>query len=343
MNVWIDMDNSPHVFLLSPFIKSLEKKGYAVRITARDYAQTIDLLKRSDLSFIMIGKHGGANKLNKVFNLLNRVFRLLVFARRKNFQMAINHGSRAQSVVCKMLGIPCFVGMDYEHTESRLFSICATRIWIPEFLFPGSLSSIGIKKERVLTYPGIKEQFYLQNFKPDSLFKETHHIPKEKTLVVLRPPADMANYHDPKSEILIESLIGRLRADANLFTVCTPRTLVQKSKLKKFESHNFRVLETAVDGRNLAYFADIMISGGGTMNREAAYFGAHVYSVFSGRKPMLDVELQKLGLLTFVESPRQCASIIFKKKNSGRQYFKANSNDTVSQLIDQFTFIAHPH
>jgi predicted glycosyltransferase len=336
------MDNSPHVFLLTPFVKSLEKKGHSVRITARDYAQTIDLLKNSDLSFTKIGTHGGANKWNKVLNLLKRIGKLLIFARRENFHMAINHGSRAQSVACKILRIPCFIGMDYEHTESNLFSICATRIWIPELLFPASLASIGIRKERVLTYAGIKEQFYLQNFEPDPLFKKKHDIPEEKILVVLRPPAEMANYHDHKSEILIKLIIERLRSNDLLFTICTPRTPQQKSRLKKFESKSFKVNDATLDGKNLAYFADIMISGGGTMNREAAYFGAHVYSIFSGRRPMLDTELQKLGLLTFVELPEQCAAIHFRKKNVAAQHFLANSGTAVNQLIDQFASIAFP-
>src|SRR6187402_2394243 len=123
MNAWIDMDNSPHVHLLIPFVTKLEERNYRTYITARNYAQTIELLINNGHPYTEIGKHSGAaNKIKKVFNLLARVYRLVLFAKRKNFAIAVNHGSRAQALACKILRIPCFIGMDYEHTESRIFA-----------------------------------------------------------------------------------------------------------------------------------------------------------------------------------------------------------------------------
>ena len=174
--------------------------------------------------------------------------------------------------------------MDYEHTESMIFSSCATKIWIPELLYPESLPFIGVPKERVITYKGIKEQLYLKSFKADPLFKEKLGIPASKILVVLRPPADTANYHDSKSEALFKNIIQNLANREDVYTICIPRTKGQKEKLKQHESAFFKIPEKALDGKNLVYYADTMISGGGTMNREAAFFGAHVYSIFSGKE-----------------------------------------------------------
>ncbi len=342
MNVWIDMDNSPHVYLLIPFIKNLEEKNYTTHITARDYAQTIELLNDSELPFTKIGKHAGANKFKKVINLTMRVSNLLRFAKRKNFSMAINHGSRAHALACKILGIPCFIGMDYEHTESKIFAYCATRIWIPDLLFPDALPFIGVNKSRVLTYAGIKEQFYLNNFKADPLFKQKHFIPADKILIVLRPPADMANYHNKDSEFLIKKVIENISTKNQVYTICTPRTPQQRSQFKEHESASFKVIDKALDGKNLAYYADIMISGGGTMNREAAYFGTQVYSIFSGQKPMLDLELQKIGLLKFIESTDDCARIQFKKKSPSKQIFSHSSTNQIDPLIDQFILLSNP-
>lgn len=342
MNAWIDMDNSPHVHLLIPFIRTLERQNYSTCVTARDYAQTIELLNESGIPFTKIGTHGGADKSRKVVNLVGRVLSLVKFANKKKFSIAINHGSRAQALACKILGIPCFIGMDYEHTESRIFSFCATRIWMPELLFPAALPIIGIQESKVLTYQGIKEQFYLSDFAADPMFKQKNAIPEDKVLVVLRPPADMANYHDRKSEYLIDKVIQTIRSKEDLYTICTPRTSDQMFRYKKYESPVFRVAENALDGKSLAYFADVMISGGGTMNREAAFFGAHVYSIFSGPKPMVDVELQKRGLLTFIESPGDCQAIEFKTKTSVNRAFSNPSHSQITKLVEQFVQLSNP-
>lgn len=334
MTVWIDMDNSPHVPLLLPFIKSLAAKDYTIFITARDYAQTLELLKNEEVFFKTIGKHGGGNKFFKIMELVGRAIRLIMFAKKKKISFAINHGSRAQAVACKMLGIPCYIGMDYEHTESRIFGACAAKIWIPELLYPMSLPFIGVSSSQVITYKGIKEQFYLKGFVSDPQFKEKVGIPADKVFVVLRPPAETANYHDPKSEELLTAIIQKLIATKHVYTICTPRTTDQKCKLKKYESTFFKVLEKAIDGKNLIYYADTMISGGGTMNREAAFFGAHVYSIFSGRKPMLDLELQKLGLLSFIGSAEDCNAIQFKEKLSGKAAFFHSEENQLEPLLN---------
>jgi predicted glycosyltransferase len=334
MNVWIDMDNSPHVPLLLPFIKSLEARGCTIFITARDYAQTLELLNNEEVSFTKIGKHAGANKMAKVIGLLSRTSKLLFYAKKKKIAFAINHGSRGQAMACKILGIPCYIGMDYEHTESKIFTACAAKIWIPELLFPAALPFIGISYDRALTYKGIKEQFYLKDFVSDHLFKEKHGIPVDKVLVVLRPPAEMANYHDHKSEALLENIIQDLINRKDIYTICTPRTKAQRLKLKRYESAFFKVLEKAIDGKNLVYYADTMISGGGTMNREAAFFGAHVYSIFSGKKPMLDIALQRMGLLSFIASAKDCNAIQFKRKSNVRDPYFNSESDQLEILLD---------
>src|SRR6187431_1605547 len=131
MNIWIDMDNSPHVPLLIPFVKNFEHRGYSVEITCRDYAQTVELLHASGLPFTVIGMHGGAGKFRKVVSTASRVWQLIKFAKARKFALALNHGSRSHTLAAWLLGIKCYVGMDYEHTESMIFSRFSTKIWIP--------------------------------------------------------------------------------------------------------------------------------------------------------------------------------------------------------------------
>lgn len=336
MNIWIDMDNSPHVPLLIPFVKNFESRGYSTTITCRDYAQTVDLLRANRHTFTIIGKHGGAGKIKKTVSTLRRVWRLIKFARGKDIRLAVNHGSRSQTLACMLMRIPCFVGMDYEHTESMIFSRFATRIWMPKLLFPKALPIIGIRAEQALVYEGIKEQFYLEKFEPDPDFKRTNGIPSDKIFIALRPPAELANYHDPRSETLLLKMIERIKASRNVFTLCFPRTNDQAKRLREFASDDFVVCDKVLDGKNVVYYADVMISGGGTMNREAAYFDAAVYSIFSGPKPLIDSKLQSMGALIFIENETQIQAIEFQKKSKGASKFPIQSNTVINHLIERF-------
>ena len=152
MNIWVDMDNSPHVPLLLPIIKELKTRGYKVIITARDYAQTLELLVIEGVPFIKIGNHTAKNKFLKIFEIFKRAVRLIKYAKNKQIAFSINHGSRAQAAACKILGIPCYIGMDYEHTESRIFALCSTKIWIPELLFPTLLPSFCVTEYKIIVY-----------------------------------------------------------------------------------------------------------------------------------------------------------------------------------------------
>jgi predicted glycosyltransferase len=293
-------------------------------------------LHQSGLPFTQIGQHGGANSLTKVTSLLARVAQLTRYARNKKFSLAINHGSRAHALACKILGIPCFIGMDYEHAESRILSACAKRIWIPDLLSPEALPIIGVGKDRVITYPGIKEQFYLANFNEDKLFRTRYGIPAEHVLIVLRPPAEMAHYHNHNSEALLLRTIEIIKENRNTYTICAPRSKAQAAKMMYLASETFRILDAAIDGKNLAFHADLMISGGGTMNREAAYFGTRVYSIFSGPTPILDLQLQKMGLLSIIGSVEDCDRIRFIRKEKEVAALLASNVNPLPRLIDQF-------
>jgi predicted glycosyltransferase len=89
--------------------------------------------------------------------------------------------------------------------------------------------------------------------------------------------------------------------------VLLPRNKKQAVNLLKKWPHWFAdsrtvIPENVIDGLNLLWHSDLVVSGGGTMNREAAALGVPVYSVFRGKIGAVDRQLQKEGRLTLVEN-----------------------------------------
>lgn len=335
-NIWIDLDNSPHVPLFIPIIRELEGRGCSVTITARDFAQTVNLLKNTDLVYTVVGRHYGKNKFKKLLGLFIRALQLARFVNGKKIDLALNHGSRSQVLACKLLGIQVLVGADYEHTESYIFSRLSSKMWIPEGISVQGLRDFGVSEKKLIRYNGYKEELYLQYFRPDTSFKARYGIPENKILVTLRPPATQANYHNEESEQTLSELIKLLTSDPSVHTICTPRTEDQKKSLKSHQSANFHVLEGVIDGLNLVYHSDIVISGGGTMNREAALLGTPVYSIFAGKLGSLDACMEKTGMITFIRNSSDIAKIrLCKKENSDPTSRPAGKNLTKS-LVDSF-------
>jgi predicted glycosyltransferase len=334
--VWIDLDNSPHVPLFIPIIKEIEKRELKVIISARDFAQTIPLLKKANMVFTQIGKHYGGNKIMKVLGLFIRVFQLIFFIskNRKSVKFAINHGSRTHVLACFVLGIPVYCGADYEHTESFIFSKFATKMWVPAKLSESAIKDFGIAESRLIRYEGYKEEIYLNNFVPDNDFKQKNTIPSNKTLITLRPPATQANYHNDDSDIILKELVKNLTSGSSYYTICLPRTQDQREILKNFEGENFKIPASVLDGLNLAYHSDLVISGGGTMNREAVLLNTPAISIFSGKLGNIDEQMEQEGDIAFIRTKEDIKKLYSVKKENFRKH-KINPS-LAKFLVDSF-------
>ncbi len=139
----------------------------------------------------------------------------------------------------------------------------------------------------------------------------------DSVIVVLRPPATMAHYHNPESDRIFRAILHRISGENGVTAVLLPRTSGQADELNKSlkDREKFRILAHPVDGLNLIWHADAVIGGGGTMNREAALMGVPVYSTFMGEKGALDVLLSSLGKLSFVASVEDVDRIPLVKRD----------------------------
>jgi len=305
--VWIDLDNSPHVPFFIPIIQELVRRGHSVQVTARDCFQVLDLARLHNLPCMAVGHHYGKSRALKVAGLCIRALQLVPKVLKERPDLAVSHGSRAQLVASWLLRIPSVVIFDYEFAQG-LRVIRSNWVMCPEVIGQGAtrLQNEDVY-DRLLTYPGIKEDVYVPHFIPDADILTKLGLERKHIIVTIRPPATEAHYHNPESESLLDSVMGLLAEAPDTRVVLLPRNGRQEAALRRswpdlFANGKVLVPSEVVDGLNLIWHSDLVISGGGTMNREAAALGVPVYSIFRGHIGAVDRYLAVAGRLVLLES-----------------------------------------
>ena len=303
--IWIDIDNSPHVPLFVPIIEELEKQGIELILTARHMYQTCELLKLFHLHCRVIGSHYGRNKLVKVLCNCLRATQLVPTVLSRRPDLALSHGSRAQVLICKMLRIPVVRMDDYEYSTNTGF-VEPDWVLMPDVI-PTELMSR--KTERVLKYPGLKEDVYVPRFKPDPSILRRLGISSEHLVVTLRPPAHDSHYHTLETERLFTATLKFLADISQVLVIALPRNPRQSRRLHSdcadlIAAGRMVIPDAVVDGLNLMWFSDLVIGGGGTMTREAAVLGVPAYSIFRGTIGAVDQYLAKEGRLVLIRDSR---------------------------------------
>ena len=347
-SIWIDLDNAPHVPLFAPIIRHYRDAGVNVILTARDHAQTAELLdlKGFEGTFEIIGKHYGKIKLSKIRGLVVRALQLRSHIKRLqasgvDIAVAVSHGSRSMVLAARSLGIPVITMYDYEFTEVRIFNGLSNKVMVPEAIPDKVLNSIGLSSGKRVKYAGLKEELYIGEFRPDDSFRirflEKCGIAGTVVLVVVRPPATTANYHAGNSEYLLSDVLRRLLSADDTFTVIVPRSGEQAKEIEReiknivSTGQRFSILDQPVNGLDLAFAADLLISGGGTMNREAALLGVPVYSIFAGKQGSLDAEMERAGVIRFIRNEDEVRNIELKPRS--RETAMKPQTDRVKQAV----------
>lgn len=341
--IWIDLDNSPHVPFFRPIINELRRQGCEVLITSRDCFETKKLLDLYGIQHTNIGKHYGKNIFKKIFGTLYRSIQLYAFLRKKNFDLAISHGSRAQIFTAAFLvKIPLIHFFDYEHSNQFLPSRI-NKFIVPEYIKDSDLNNNKLDLNKVYKFCGIKEDVYINDFIPTDKKADLLFLKESSVIVLIRPPASMAHYHNPKSDELYFALLKRLANEKNVQIILVPRTEQHKRQaLEIFKSRkeNLIIPEQAVDGLNLLWKSDLVISGGGTMVREAVGLGIPAYSIFCGKTGDVDKYLANQHKLIIINSVKELNQIkLIKRKKSFNSIQKHNIlpalTDEVLKVINQ--------
>ena len=328
MTIWLDFDNTPHVPLYRPILKELHARGVQTFVTSRFHAQTEDLLRMWEIPHVPVGTYGGKNRWRKIANLLHRAHALSRVARSRSITLSVSHNSRTHMLASKRLGLR-YLGMDdYEYSEQRLANLLADHILLPIYIPDSRLADAGFNLKKVIRYHGLKEEIYLKDFIPEADFRRHLGVDEQSILVTLRPPSTTANYHDKKSEMLFRKCLQHFSSVPNTYCLIVNRTDAERRLVSQDLLDEGKVgwLPRAVDGLQLLWHSDIMVGGGGTMNREAALLGLPTYSIFTGRRPAVDEYLQSQGKLRFLNSEEEVEAIRVQKREIRRVYSPNNVN-----------------
>jgi uncharacterized protein len=294
MRIWVDLTNSPHVLVLRPVIAVLRARGADVRVTARDFAQTVELAERLGVDCDVIGHHRGARLGAKAVGLAERSAALVRWARRNGpFDLALGHGSNDVTVAARLLRIRCSTMFDYEWATVQHTVNCrlAQAVVVPEAIPPERLDRYGARG-KLQRYPGLKEEYYLADFEPDRGVLTQLGLDEGRPIAVVRTPPSVSLYHRFEND-LFGQVLARLRGTQ---AVVLPRVAEQRAQLD-----GFIVPERAIDAQSLIAFADVVVSAGGTMNREAVALGTPVWTTFEGRLGAVDERLIAEGRLKRLE------------------------------------------
>ena len=346
--IWIDLENSPHIPFFVPIIERLKEMDCEVIITARDCFQVCELADMAGLTYRKIGHHYGKHRVAKLYGLAVRVYQLASYIRAEKPDLSVSHGSRSLILLSSLLKIPNLTMMDYEHADQRLIGWFGPNelkwTMTPEVVPSTNFERAGASHNRVLQYPGIKEDVYVPFFKPDPAFRSKLGFSPTDLIVTIRPPATEAHYHNPESEQLLKVLFEMIRRRPEVKTVVLPRTPRQEAELRREEPDLFNsgqaiVPKHAVDGLDLIWCSDLVVSGGGTMNREAAALGVPVYSLFRGTLGAVDEYLARSGKLVLLKDEQDVRDHLRIVRRPIRDKAQSAEHATLDAIVNQITNI----
>src|SRR5215211_5186245 len=307
MRVWIDLTNTAHVLVLRPLVEVLERNGHEVELTARPLSHTLELLDQWGHPYTALGRYGGASRSGKARAAASRIPQMLRFGRGRGFDFALAHGSTDLPPAARALRVPNTTMLDYEwavlqhHVNCRL----ASRVLAPDAIPPERLARYGAKPPKLIRYPGLKEEYYLGGFEPDPSVLHELRLNREGVICVVRTAPSYALYLGGSENTLLPRVLKRLTELGDVQTVVLTRTAEQAEAIESLDLARLRVPRRTVDGRSLVAFANLLISAGGTMNREAAVLGTPVFSIFEGRLGAVDEMLATQGRLRFLAHPEE--------------------------------------
>jgi predicted glycosyltransferase len=304
VRVWVDISNSPQVPFFRPLLALLAERGHDVRVTTREYAQTIELLRLHGIDHEAVGpRHAGAGAAGKAGAMARRLRALRSYARGRGFDLALSHASHELPLVARSLGIPSSYAFDYEFAtvQHGLGCRAATRVVVPEAIPQDRLDRLGARRAKLRRYPGLKEEYALHGFIADATVAENLGLDRDRILVTVRTPPDVSLYHRHGSALFAD-VVDRLGRDPATQVVVLPRTAEQREAVRGRDLPSLVVPEHAVDAQSLVALSDLVVSAGGTMNREAVALAVPVYTTFAGRLGAVDESLVRDGRLRVLHS-----------------------------------------
>ena len=280
------MTNSPHVPFFRPLIGLLEERGHDVRVSARDFAQTLELLetrghRRTTSSARRTAAPAAPGRSARWARACGRCAR---GPRPQRFDLALSHASHELPLAARSLRVPSSYAYDYEFARAQhtLGSRAATRVVVPDAIPQERLDRLGARPRKVRRYPGLKEEYYLAGFSPDrGCAGRARPRPGARPRRRAHPARGLAL--PPPRQPALRRRARAARPRRGVQAVVLPRTPAQRTRSATAALPSLVVPEHAIDAQSLIALADLVVSAGGTMNREAVALGTPVWTTFAGQ------------------------------------------------------------
>lgn len=277
MNIWVDIINPSHALFFNVVLKDLRDESF--QVTIRERAETVELTK-------MLGIHGrviGSDHRNGVKKSLGMVGRTLaLWTSVEDFDCALSFENGMSVLVSKMKGgrsiLLCDNDLKFFQKKSVLQYMetgvkdLADTVIIPQACY-GAFSA-HMSGNGLYAYGGYKEDVYIADFTPDPRFKEK--LPFED-YVVIRPEA-LASFYVLENRTIVPDLVRMFRQNG-VNVVYLPRDKGDADYAAGLDAY---IPDRALNGLDLCYHAEAVLTGSGTMAREAACMGKTSVSFFPG-------------------------------------------------------------
>jgi len=325
MDIWVDIINPSHALFFNSLLDDFNSDNFF--ITVRDRAETFGLVKSFGMKGIVIGRDY-RDGFNKSLNMIWRTF--LLYSKVRAFDYALSFENGMSVAVSKFRGKKSILLCDndlkffqkgnfIQDLETKIKSM-AEYIIVPKTCYE-TFKKYVKDKEKIIPYNGFKEDIYIANFDPDPNFKDK--IPF-KSFVVLRPEALGSFYVDEKQS-LVPNLLKLFNRE-NINVIYLPREKEDFDYAKEFDVY---IPINPLNGLDLCYYADVVLTGSGTMAREAACLGKPSVSFFPGKKLLsVDKKLVEEKKMFHSRDPEEITDYVLsnKAKSSGSLDLKRSKN-----------------
>lgn len=286
---WFDMQAPPDVQFFRPFLKEFKNIG-EFSVTARDYAETIDLLNRFGIKYSTVGSENSTNSFCKIYHTILRSLQLYI--KIEDIDVGFALGNLHSIYVTKLHNKILINFMDnelglkevdnnrsiIEYGVIKSQTLLADYIFVPSVFPIDALVEDGMEKERIYSFDGYKEDIYIADFKPN---KNTLKELPFTNFVVVRPESS-AIYKDQIPSLVPQLLKSLVSEGFNI--VFLPRVSADLKNLDNINSDNIFIPKIALNGLDLCYYAQAVLTGSGTLAREAACMGTPSVSFFPNAK-----------------------------------------------------------
>lgn len=328
MRIWIDITNTPHVNVLMPIIRHLQDCQHELIFTARDFSETVPLLRRNGIEPIVYGNYKGKNRIKKVFGLFGRMWTLLF--KLPKFDLAFSLGGNYTSTVAFLRQKKSIVFSDND-ISFKFFSFAMGSYFVFPYYFKYNRvqKKYRLKDAQIKTFNGFKEDIYIADFVPDPAFPDSLPF---RTFITIRPENLKASYVPKDSRTIVPELFDAFKDENILFL---PRYEEEKQYAVGFP--NVWYPEHPLPGLDVCFYSKAMLTGAGTFAREAALLGVPAVSFFPSPVFLsVDEAMQELGIEFKSRDPQAIKAYVDRTQRSDMSIERSKTvQQEVFDIIDK--------